>query len=70
LALIALFSGFFAFHAPDAERPMYGAALVVMHGGHVDPTGTLMLVGVRAAVLFVLAAFAWRALKSRQSSIV
>ena len=69
LVLISLFSGFFAFHAPDAERPMYGAALVVMHGGHVDPAGTLMLVGLRAAVLFALAAIAWRTLRNRQTSV-
>jgi hypothetical protein len=69
LALIALFSGFFVFHAPDADRPMYGGALMVMHGGHVDGAATLALVAVRAGVLFVLAAFAWRMLKNRQSSV-
>ncbi|MBV9549701.1 MAG: hypothetical protein JO256_08535 [Alphaproteobacteria bacterium] len=67
LVLIALFSGFFAFHAPDAERPMYGAALVVMHGGRVDPTGTLILVALRAGILFTLSAIAWRMLKARQT---
>lgn len=67
LVLISLFSGFFAFHAPDAERPMYGGALVVMHAGHVDPAGTLLLVGLRAGVLFVLSVLAWRTLKARQA---
>ena len=67
LVLIALFSGLFAFHAPDADRPMYGSALVVMHGGHVDPAGTLLMVGLRAGVLFALSTLAWRTLKARQA---
>ena len=69
LGLIALFSGFFAFHAPSSQHDMYRATTVVMSNGHVDGAATLALVTVRAATLFVLAAFAWRILKNRQSSV-
>ena len=70
LALIALFSGFFAFHAPSTQHDMYRATTIVVANGHVDGAATLALVALRAAVLFILAAFAWRTLKNRQSSVV
>lgn len=69
LALIALFSGLFAFHAPSSAGDMYRALQLVMENGRVNGPATLMLVAVRASVLFALAALAYRALKARQTSV-
>jgi hypothetical protein len=70
LALIALFSGFFTFHAPTTQHDAYRAAAIVMSNGRVDGAATLMLVGARAAMLFALAGTAWRTLKNRQAGAI
>jgi len=67
LAVIALFTGFFAFHAPDAANDPYRATQLVMEGGRISGATTLAWVGLRASVLFVAAALAYRALKARQT---
>lgn len=67
LALIALLSGFFGFYPPSAPGMPYHAATLAYANGHVSAAATLALVGLRAAVLFVLAALAWRALRARQA---
>jgi len=72
LALIALFSGFFAFHGPSfvfgtGGGGPYGAVALISRDGHIDVPATLMLIGLRAGVLFGLAAFAWRTLRARQA---
>lgn len=69
LALIALFSGLFSFHAPSNAGDMYRATALVTENGHVDGAATLVLIAVRAGVLFVLAALAWRALRARQAGM-
>jgi hypothetical protein len=63
LAAISLFSGFFGFHAPSGPNDPYRA---VQLGDGV--LGTLMLVGLRASVLFILAALAYRALKAHRNT--
>jgi hypothetical protein len=73
LALIALFSGFFAFHGPSfvfgtGGGGPYGAVALISRDGHIDVPATLTLIGLRAGVLFAVAAFAWRTLRSRQAS--
>ena len=65
LTLISLFSGFFGFHAPSGPNDPYRA---VQLGDGV--LGTLMLVGLRAGVLFILAALAYRMLKQRRDITV
>jgi hypothetical protein len=69
LALIALFSGTVAFHAPSSAGDMYRALQLVMENGRVNGPATLMLIAVRASVLFALAALAYHALKARQTSV-
>jgi hypothetical protein len=68
LALIALFSGAFVFHASTGPHDPYRAVALVTANGHVDLAATLMLIAIRAGVLFFLAALAWRVLKDRQVS--
>lgn len=72
LALIALLSGPFGFHmnfVPYAGggqgRTLFSAIGVVYQDGRVDPAATLGLAAMRAAILFVAAAIAWRALQAR-----
>ena len=65
LALIALFSGAFAFHASTGPGDPYRALSLVTANGHVDGAATLMLIGLRAGVLFALSALAYRSLKQR-----
>ncbi len=70
LVLIALFCGLFGFYAPSAPgMPYHMAALVYESGHNVNVAGTLALIALRAGVLFVLAAFAWRTLRNRQTGI-
>jgi hypothetical protein len=68
LALIALFSGAFVFHASNGPHDPYRAVALVTANGHVDLAATLMLIAIRTGVLFLLAALAWRVLKDRQAS--
>ncbi len=68
LALIALFSGAFAFHAPSSAGDMYRAIALVTENGRVNGAASLMLIGMRAVVLFALSVLAWRTLKNRQAS--
>lgn len=68
LALIALFSGIFVFHASTGPHDPYRAVGLVTANGHVDGAATLTLLAIRAGVLFALAAFAWKVLKDRQTS--
>jgi len=67
LGVIAIFTGFFAFHAPETMNDPYRATQIVMENGRVSGAATLAWVGLRASVLFVLAAIAYRALKARQT---
>jgi hypothetical protein len=73
LALIALFSGFFAFHGPSfvfgtGGGGPYGAVALISQNGHIDVPATLTLIGLRAGVLFAAAALAWRTLRNRQAT--
>lgn len=70
LAVIALFSGFFAFHAPDGLNDPYRATQLVMENGRVNGAATLAWVGLRAGVLFALAALAYRTLRQRNDAEV
>lgn len=72
LALIALLSAVFGFHmhvVPDADggrgQVMFAALAAVYEHGRPDPTATLNLVLLRAAVLFGAAATAYGALRAR-----
>jgi hypothetical protein len=72
LAVIALFSGVFAFHGPSfvfgtGGGGPYGAVALIFSNGRIDAGATLMLIGLRAGVLFALSALAYRALKARQT---
>jgi hypothetical protein len=67
LAVIALFSGLFAFHAPSAPGDMYRAVQLVTENGRVNGPATLLWVGLRASVLFGFSALAYRALKRRSA---
>jgi hypothetical protein len=63
LAFIALVSGVFGFyHSPGAP---YEGILHVRVNGHVDAGATLAMIGLRAAVLFTLAAIVYRTLRTR-----
>ena len=68
LALIALFSGFFVFHAPSGPGDMYRATGLVMADGHISVAATLGLLALRATVLFALSALAYRTLKQQRDS--
>jgi len=68
LGLIALFSGLFAFHASTGAGDPYRAVSLVSVNGHVDGAATLVLVAIRAGVLFAIATFAWRTLRNRQTA--
>ncbi len=70
LAVVAVFSGFFAFHAPEGLNDPYRATQLVMEDGRISGAATLAWVGLRAGVLFALAALAYRALKARQADII
>ncbi len=70
LVLIAVLSGLFGFYVPTAPRMPYHMITMAYEDGRVSAAGTLLLVALRAGVLFVLAALAWRTLKARQASSV
>jgi hypothetical protein len=72
MGLIAVLSGLFGFHInvfPLADGRLtntsFSAAPVVFVDGRVSPAATLSLVALRAAVLFIVAALAFRSLRSR-----
>jgi hypothetical protein len=72
LVLIALFGGLLGFHMnilpPTAGRPggaVFSAVPGVFVNGRMNAAATFGLVALRAAVLFALAALAYRALRSR-----
>jgi hypothetical protein len=72
LTLIALFGGLFGFHMniipPHGAQPggtTFSALPIVFDQGRVNPAATLALAAVRIAILFAIAAFAYRALQSR-----
>ena len=69
LVLIALLSGLFGFYTPSSPKMPYHLATMAYVDGHINVAATLGLIGMRASVLFVLAALAWRTLKNRQSSV-
>jgi hypothetical protein len=69
LALIALFSGLLGFRMsiyPNGGTA-FGMVTVVLVNGRPDAAATLTLVAVRAAMLFALAAIAYRMLQTRLS---
>jgi hypothetical protein len=68
LVLIALFSGFFAFHVSTGPGDPYRAVALVFANHHVDVAATIARIAARAGALFVLAAIAWRMLKARQTA--
>ncbi len=72
LGLVALFGALLGFRMtifpPQGGRPggaAFGALTVVVLNGRVNAAATLAMVAARTAVLFALAAFAYRALQTR-----
>jgi len=68
LVLIALLCGLFGFYTPSVPKMPYHLVTLAYDNGHVSPAATFGLIGLRAGVLFVLAALAWRTLRNRQPS--
>ncbi len=75
VAVVALASNLFGFHmnvqAPIAGHPggtSFSALPVVYVDGHVSAAATLAMVALRAVILFVIAAVAYRALRARFTS--
>jgi hypothetical protein len=71
LVLVALLGGVFGFHMHTISSggAIYSVMAVAYEHGHPSLPATLSMVGLRAAILFAMAATAYRALSARNAAI-